>query len=119
MSKPFAVSSKEFGRGKASVKRFATLEEASKYVQDYWQGADYVDGNDGFHTDYSTFTLTGFTLKDIGQFSYDDGCREYRFNVAPVAADAVDVAKQEADLAEYWKNIGIDHPETKNQPNRA
>lgn len=82
MSKPYKVHSQEEGRGKVYTESFATLEEASKYIQDRWQGADYMDDIDGFHTDYSTYDLEGFTLKDIGKVSWnqEDQCREYEFN---------------------------------------
>jgi hypothetical protein len=82
MSKPFKVLSQEEGRGKVYTEEFATLEEASIYIQDRWQGPDYIDGIFGFHTDYSTYELVGFTLKDIGQLLWnaEDQCREYEFN---------------------------------------
>ena len=81
----FTIKSKEFGRGPAHVESFfSTLAGVVKYIKGQWQGADYIDGDYGFHTDYCTFSLGGFTLKDIGDFTYpDDGggsCyREFTF----------------------------------------
>ena len=80
MNKPFAVKNREEGRGKATSVKFATLEEASRYIQDRWQGAEYVNGMDSFHTDYCSYELEGFSLSDIGKFYVSDGCREYKFN---------------------------------------
>ena len=78
--KAFKIECREQGRGKPSVSSFATLVEAAKYVQSQWQGADYADGINGFHSDYATFDLIGFTLKDIGRFYFtDDDCREFAF----------------------------------------
>lgn len=79
-TKPYSVKSKEFGRGPATVKRFATLTGASRYIQSHWQGADYINGSTAFHTDYSTFTLHGFTLRDIGKYRVEDGCMEFDFH---------------------------------------
>ena len=101
--KPFSINVKEFGRGKPTVERFATLAEASKYVQSQWQGADYVEGNAGFHSDSCTFGLIGFTIKDIGQFYFtDDDCREYRFNPTDLPDDALDFGDSlEAGMPEH------------------
>jgi hypothetical protein len=86
--RPYTVSSKEEGRGAARRARFRTLARASKYIQDRWQGADYVDGRDGFHTDYCTYTMTGFTFSDIGRYvtKGDDSYswREFEFDADPV-----------------------------------
>ena len=65
--KRYSVSSKEFGRGKAEVEQFATLAEVQAYVRERWQGPDYLDGQDGFHTDYCSYRFKGFTLADIGK----------------------------------------------------
>lgn len=64
--KPFKVKNQEEGRGPVEVVSFATLVEAQKYIQDRWQGADYIDGTAGFHTDYCTYQCIGFTLQEIG-----------------------------------------------------
>lgn len=84
MSKPFKIHSQEEGRGKVYTESFATIEEAARYIQERWQGADYMDGTESFHTDYSTYDLEGFTLKDIGTISYGGEApylyREYSFN---------------------------------------
>ena len=74
------MKSREQGRGPAHTEKFATLKEASNYIKERWQGADYVDGYDGFHTDYCTYELVGFTLTDIGRFYFiDDDVREFKF----------------------------------------
>ena len=43
------------------------MDEASEYIQERWQGMEYRDGIYGFHTDYSTYELVGFTFADIGR----------------------------------------------------
>ena len=78
--KPFSVTSQEEGRGPKHVTKFSTLEDAAKYIKDYWQGPDYMDGTDSFHTDYSTYTLGGFTFMDIGNVTYAEWGREFQFN---------------------------------------
>jgi hypothetical protein len=64
--KPYKVDSQEEGRGPVDTEHFATLAEASQYIQERWQGADYMDGDDAFHTDYCLYRLVGFKLSDIG-----------------------------------------------------
>jgi hypothetical protein len=76
--KTFIVRCREFGRGPIDVHRFATLADASQYIRDRWQGADYIDGPASFHTDYCTYQLSGFALDDIGTHKWcacelDDG----------------------------------------------
>ncbi len=82
--KAFGLKSKEFGRGPAHTKRFATLAELAAAVKDQWQGADYIDGPGGFHTDYCTFTLIGAKLADIGkttiEVEFGFPYREFTFN---------------------------------------
>jgi hypothetical protein len=68
MSKPYKVQNREFGRGPVHTESFATLQEAQDYIKEHWQGADYMDGRYGFHTDYCQFSLVGFTLQDIGRY---------------------------------------------------
>jgi hypothetical protein len=70
--KPYAVKSKEFGRGPAHIIRFATLEEASAYIQARWQGIEYRDGLCAFHTDFCTYELVGFNFSHIGRTQYSD-----------------------------------------------
>jgi len=72
MAKKFKIESKEEGRGKPDRELFATLIEARDYIRDRWQGADYIDGPDSFHTDYCTFRLVGFVLADIGKRRYEE-----------------------------------------------
>ncbi len=97
MASKYSISSKEFGRGPATVRRFGTLEAATEYIKGQWQGRDYVDSADSFHSDYCTFTLSGFNLKDVGTFYVDRydpefPVNEYRFFVdspvnGPMTAD--------------------------------
>lgn len=82
MPAQYIIKSREFGRGPAHVERFATLAGAAKYIKGQWQGAEYIDGESGFHTDYCRFTLEGFTLKDIGKFKDIDGWRDFVFDAA-------------------------------------
>ena len=83
MKNPYQINCREEGRGKPSVNKFATLPEAQTYIKDRWQGADYMDGDSGFHTDASTYELIGFTLKDVGTVSWlGEGAgiwRDYKF----------------------------------------
>lgn len=95
--KPFKVEGREFGRGPKWTDSFATLAEAQAHVKSHWQGAEYIDGPQAFHTDYSTFTLVGFSLRDIGTFyTEDDGCPNYRFSQITVLGTTV-----LDDLAEF------------------
>ena len=75
--KPFKVQSKEQGRGPVSTNSFATLAEARDFICSHWQGADYIDGEAKFHTDYCTFNCVGFTLADIGKRRWCDGWFEW------------------------------------------
>jgi hypothetical protein len=72
MRKSYSIKAKEFGRGKVSVDKFATLDEASAFIQERWQGIEYRDGRSSFHSDYCTYELVGFTFNDIGKVIYDD-----------------------------------------------
>ncbi len=87
-AKPFKVHSQEEGRGRRYTKSFTTLAEAAEYIKDRWQGADYIDGVESFHTDYSTYECEGFTLKDIGKMGWEGMAegfpyRTYEFNPLP------------------------------------
>lgn len=100
-AKPYQIEVRSEGKGKPTVEKFDTLDAASEYVQSQWQGADYADGDDGFHSDYCTFRLIGFTLRQIGQFYFTaDDCREYRFvNQADMEAIKQAVENEAADAA--------------------
>jgi len=52
---------------KAERKSFATLPELQEYIKARWQGPDYIDGPNGFHTDYCRYTLQGCALCDLGK----------------------------------------------------
>jgi len=80
---PYKITFQEEGRGPKETTGFDDLAKASEYIQERWQGADYMDGMSGFHTDYARYTLEGFTLKDIGKVSFDEGIREFTFNPPP------------------------------------
>ena len=67
-----AIKSREQARGPWHVERFKTLAEASAYIKDRWQGDEYRDGEDCFHTDYCEYVLRGFTFRDIGAFRFTD-----------------------------------------------
>jgi hypothetical protein len=87
-----SISSKEQGRGKANVKKFNTLDEASRWIQDRWEGVWYLDSWDRFHNDYATFALKGFTFKDIGKMFHDeDGEREFSFNSLGKVGDDIEL----------------------------
>lgn len=113
MKKPYKVKSQEEGRGKVYTKSFASLEQAQAYIRDRWQGPDYIDGQDGFHSDYSTYELVGFTLNDIGKISWAGEppylYREYAFKDFTPAAPAVsaDDDAAERDAARYERSLGI------------
>ncbi len=77
MPSKYTVQSKEFGRGKAEVKRFSTLRDVQTYVKTQWQGAEYIDGPAAFHSDYCTFYLTGCVLNDLGARGGAYGTDEY------------------------------------------
>lgn len=64
--KTFKVTCKEEGRGKPSSESFTTLAEARDYIRDRWQGVEYIDGTNSFHTDYCSYKCVGFNLADIG-----------------------------------------------------
>ena len=68
----YAVSNREFGRGPAERKRFASLAALQQYVRDRWQGVEYIDGPQEFHSDYCTFRISGATLKDLGRRESSD-----------------------------------------------
>jgi len=63
--KPFSVESQEEGRGPKTVRKFATVEEIRTYVKGHWQGWEYYDGGNSFHSDYCTFTVKGVNLADL------------------------------------------------------
>ena len=69
---PFVISSQEEGRGPRNWHEFSTLKGAQDFIKSYWQGREYKDGPDEFHTDYSTFRVFGFTLDDVGKSRFVD-----------------------------------------------
>lgn len=83
MTTKYSIRCRGEGRGKGSVQKFKTLADAAKYIQDRWQGAEYMDGKESFHTDYSTYELSGFTLADVGVIGWDNesGFRTFKFHL--------------------------------------
>ena len=79
MKYKYTVTVKEEGKGRGTVVKFATLLDAQTYIKARWQGAEYVDGDYAFHTDYSTYALGGFDLTQIGTFSYGEWSQDYAF----------------------------------------
>jgi len=100
----YEIQLSEEGRGKIEKVKFVSLNDASKYIQDRWQGSEYMDGIAGFHTDYSSYTLVGFTLKDIGTVSWEDGHREFEFS-NPITEDETQDA---ADDGEHYATAARD-----------
>lgn len=47
-------------------RKFTTLAEVQAYVKARWQGPDYIDGPDVFHSDYCQYQLVSCTLSDLG-----------------------------------------------------
>ena len=64
-----------------STDRFKTLKDAAKYLRDRYLGSDFVRGDDCLGSEYGYYTLEGFTLKDVGRFSYDEGFRDFEWFV--------------------------------------
>lgn len=79
-NKAFSIEIREEGRGEPSIEKFQSLDDAKAFILKYWQGAEYVDCSTEFHTDYSTFSLVGFSLKDLGVFDYSQGFQDFKFN---------------------------------------
>lgn len=88
MKAKYRIKSREEGRGKWSVKSFKTLGEASEYIQARWQGTEYCDGRDGFHTDYCEYVLHGFTLYDLGRWVGGEYGAVFAFTELSGLADA-------------------------------
>jgi len=90
----YTIHAREFGRRPASVSRFRSLDKAAQYIRDRWQGAEYIDGRDVFHTDFCQYRLIGFDLRDIGKLGWEEegghSWRTFAFNepqAAPLAED--------------------------------
>ncbi len=102
--KPYKIEGREEGKGKPWKDSFTTLAEAQAHIKDRWSGPDYIDGPSGYHTDYATFRLIGFTLQDIGSRRWSDGCFEWDWldfdspspADSPSDSDAVDIANWKA-----------------------
>lgn len=75
--KLYIIKGREEGRGKPFYSRFRTLKEASTYIQERWQGIDYMDGYSAFHTDYCTYELSGFNLLKIGKVKVEGNLDPY------------------------------------------
>ena len=111
MRTKYAIKSQEEGRGKWTTERFTTLAAASQYIQDRWQGIEYKDGIDGFHTDCSSYVLVGFTFKDIGSVIMPKGYyenesdrywdRSFEFFQFDSSDKKVEPAKEEVEEGEF------------------
>lgn len=77
VQKPFVITIQLEGRGPKEIRKFATLGEIQAYVKSQWQGAEYIDGSTGFHTDYCRFELKGCTLADLGTRDGRAGTEEH------------------------------------------
>ncbi len=64
-----------------STTTYKTLEALTVAVKAQWQGADYIDGPAGFHTDYARYEIVGATLADLGVRKFDPKyqCFEFLF----------------------------------------
>jgi hypothetical protein len=69
---PYLIAIQEEGRGPKSWNKFGTLNAAQAFIKSHWQGAEYQDGQDGFHSDYATFTVVGFKMSDIHRLYVDE-----------------------------------------------
>ena len=85
MAHKYSIAVREFGRGKPDINRFATLDDAARYIKARWQGLDYLDHDKRFHTDYCTYELRGFSITQLGKydFSHDPQNPEFIFNNTP------------------------------------
>lgn len=63
----YKVTSQAEGRGPVTTHRFTYLSTAQLYIKDRWEGVEYMDGWAGFHNDYTSFELHGFTLREVGE----------------------------------------------------
>jgi hypothetical protein len=62
----YKIEVREEGREPATERRFSTLKAVQSYIKERWQGVEYMDSYEYFHTDYCTFDLFYFTLADLG-----------------------------------------------------
>ena len=112
MKRPYKIKMQEEGRGKVYTSSFSTLAGAMRFIYSHWQGEDYTDGIHGFHTDYSTFSLVGFTLRDIGDYHISgSGHFWYKFRdekdlfKALPEGDALEIIRD--DVVQGWKESGV------------
>ncbi len=77
MKRRYKISGKEEGRGKPFTRTFAKLSDLQIYVQERWQGVEYMDSPSSFHTDYVAYRLSGCTLHDLGGSKGPYGTDEY------------------------------------------
>jgi hypothetical protein len=73
----YTVRFQEEGRGPVTVRSFPTLKGVQAYVRERWQGVEYMDGRDTFHTDYCLYWLQGVTLYELGSHAGDYGTGAY------------------------------------------
>ena len=82
---------------------FTTLGAASAYIQDYWQGLDYIENPHLFSTDYAVYTLVNFSLGDIGKFVKEPG-KNWEYYVFNPVTDEDYREAQENQRQEQFRN---------------
>jgi hypothetical protein len=82
-----------------------------RFIYSHWQGDDYTDGIHGFHTDYSTFSLQGFTLLDIGNYRVSpvDGWMTFIFADEKDLINARSASEEEIheDIKKGWEEAAV------------
>ena len=73
----YSIEVREEGRGPATIRKFENLWDVQKYVRDRWQGVEYIDGPNAFHSDYCTFDMYGAMLRDLGEHAGPWGTQDY------------------------------------------
>ena len=67
----YSVKFQEEGRGPWTTRNFSSLTDIQIYIRDRWQGVEYMDGPNAFHTDYCNYVVRGCTLYDLGGHAGD------------------------------------------------
>jgi hypothetical protein len=77
-----------------SLERFTTLGAASAYIQEYWQGMDYIESPHRFSTDYAGYVLVNFSLETIGKFVKEPGKNWEYYVFDPVSEQGTEEARR-------------------------
>jgi hypothetical protein len=77
-----------------SLVRFTTLGAASAYIQEYWQGLDYIESPHRFSTDYAGYVLVNFSLESIGRFVKEPGKNWEYYIFDPVSEEGTAEARR-------------------------